>query len=55
MYWSFLDNYEWAEGFEPRFGLVEVDYKTGERKVRKSAYFYKEVISWQEKEKMEYQ
>ncbi len=44
MYWSFLDNYEWAEGFGPRFGLVEVDYKTGERKVRNSAYFYKEVI-----------
>ncbi len=44
MYWSFLDNYEWAEGFEPRFGIVEVDYKTGERKVRPSGYFYKEII-----------
>jgi len=44
IYWSFLDNYEWAEGFEPRFGLIEVDYKTGERKIRNSAYFYKEII-----------
>ncbi len=44
VYWSFLDNYEWAEGFGPRFGLVEVDYQTGDRKVRKSAYFYKEII-----------
>jgi beta-glucosidase len=39
-----LDNYEWTEGFEPRFGLVEVDYLTGNRKVRNSAYFYKEMI-----------
>ncbi len=44
MYWSLLDNYEWAEGFQPRFGIVEVDYETGERRVRKSAWFYKELI-----------
>ncbi len=44
MYWSFLDNYEWAYGFEPRFGIVEVDYETGKRKVKPSGYFYKEII-----------
>ena len=44
LYWSLLDNYEWAEGFEPRFGLVEVDYRTGERIIRKSALFYREII-----------
>ena len=44
LYWSLLDNYEWAEGFEPRFGLVEVDYRTGERTIRKSALFYREII-----------
>jgi beta-glucosidase/6-phospho-beta-glucosidase/beta-galactosidase len=43
MYWSLLDNYEWALGFEKRFGLVEIDYKTQERKIRPSAYVYKEI------------
>jgi beta-glucosidase len=39
-HWSLLDNFEWAEGYEPRFGLVEVDYRTGERRPRKSAALY---------------
>ncbi len=43
MYWSLLDNYEWALGFEKRFGLVEIDYRTLERKIRPSAYVYKEI------------
>jgi len=37
LYWSFLDNFEWAHGFEPRFGIVEVDFKTQARKIRESA------------------
>ncbi len=41
MYWSLLDNYEWASGFGPRFGLVEIDYSTQERRIRESAYVYK--------------
>lgn len=44
MYWSLLDNYEWAHGFEKRFGLVEIYYKTLERRIRPSAYVYKEII-----------
>ena len=44
MYWSLLDNYEWALGFEKRFGLVEIDYETLERKIRPSAYVYKDII-----------
>jgi len=44
LYWSLLDNYEWALGFEKRFGLIEVNYVTLERKVRSSAYVYKEII-----------
>jgi beta-glucosidase len=41
--WSLLDNFEWAEGFGPRFGIVEVDYATQERRVRDSARQYAEV------------
>ena len=36
-YWSLVDNFEWAEGFKPRFGVVEVDYGTQTRRVRPSA------------------
>lgn len=43
LYWSLLDNYEWALGFAKRFGLVEVNYETLERKIRPSAYVYKEI------------
>ncbi len=43
-HWSFLDNYEWLYGFAPRFGLVEIDYKTLERKPRKSFYAYQKII-----------
>ncbi len=43
-YWSFLDNFEWAEGYGPRFGLVHIDYETQKRTMKQSAYFYKEVI-----------
>jgi beta-glucosidase/6-phospho-beta-glucosidase/beta-galactosidase len=44
MYWSLLDNYEWAFGFEKRFGLVEINFDTLERTIRPSAYAYKEII-----------
>ena len=37
LYWSLLDNFEWDKGFAPRFGLIEVDYSTYQRKVRESA------------------
>ncbi len=43
MYWSLLDNYEWALGFEKRFGLVEIDYKTLKRTIRPSAHVYKRI------------
>lgn len=42
-YWSLLDNFEWARGFEPKFGLCEVNRKTFERKARPSAKVYAEI------------
>ncbi len=47
LYWSLLDNFEWEKGYWPRFGLVEIDYKTKRRNVRKSAFIYRDIIdSW---------
>jgi beta-glucosidase len=43
MYWSLLDNYEWAHGFAKRFGLVAINYETQERTIRPSAYVYKKI------------
>jgi beta-glucosidase len=42
--WSFLDNFEWAEGYSKRFGLVHVDYETQERIPKESARWYREVV-----------
>lgn len=43
-YWSLIDNFEWHRGFKPRFGLVEIDYKTLERHIRPSALVYSDII-----------
>lgn len=51
IHWSLLDNFEWAEGFWPRFGLVEVNYKTQQRKPRESAKWYAHFIQSQQKTK----
>ena len=42
--WALLDNFEWAEGYDPHFGLVYVDYATQERIVKDSAWEYKKII-----------
>jgi beta-glucosidase len=43
--WSFLDNFEWAEGFDKRFGLVFTDYRTQERIPKASAYWYRDLVA----------
>jgi len=43
LHWSLLDNFEWDEGFWPRFGLVRVDYKTLKREICPSAYEYAKI------------
>ena len=42
--WSLLDNFEWAHGYSPRFGLIHVDYATQQRTIKASGRFYAEVI-----------
>ena len=42
--WSFLDNFEWAEGYQKRFGLVYIDYGTQRRIPKASAAYYAKVI-----------
>jgi len=42
-HWSLIDNFEWAEGFKPRFGLYEVNFGTYERVARNSAIFYADI------------
>lgn len=44
MHWALLDNFEWAFGKWPRFGLIEVNYQTFKRTPRKSALWYAKVI-----------
>lgn len=42
-YWSLIDNFEWAAGFSPRFGLYHVDYDTGARSPRGSVDVYRDI------------
>ncbi|QNK62248.1 beta-glucosidase [Pedobacter sp. PAMC26386] len=44
MAWTLLDNFEWAEGFNARFGLVHNDFKTQQRTIKSSGYWWQEFL-----------
>lgn len=43
--WSLTDNFEWAEGYHPRFGLIHVDYATQERIIKQSGLWYRDFLA----------
>lgn len=43
-HWSFADNFEWALGYTPRFGLVYIDYNTLQRTVKESGHWFQQMI-----------
>ena len=43
--WTFLDNFEWAEGYRPRFGLVYVDFRTQQRIVKASGRWFQKMLT----------
>jgi beta-glucosidase len=43
--WTIMDNFEWAEGFDPRFGLVHVDWETQKRTVKNSGRWFQEFLA----------
>ena len=44
-YWSVMDNFEWVEGYEPRYGLIYIDYKDQRRILKDSAFYYRDIIT----------
>jgi beta-glucosidase len=42
--WSLLDNFEWAEAYSKRFGIVQVDFDTQQRTPKRSGLWYRELI-----------
>ena len=43
--WTLIDNFEWAEGFDQRFGIIDVDHETQKRTIKDSGYWYRDLIA----------
>jgi beta-glucosidase len=43
--WTLIDNFEWAEGFAQRFGIIDVDHDTQKRTIKDSGFWYRDLIA----------
>jgi beta-glucosidase len=43
--WTLMDNFEWAEGYHPRFGLVHIDFETQQRTMKDSGRWFKQFLA----------
>ena len=50
--WTFTDNFEWAEGYYPRFGLVHIDFKTLKRTIKASGKWYRDFLGKKEQKEV---
>jgi len=53
--WSLLDNFEWSEGYAPRFGIIHVNYKNQKRTIKNSGYWYSNFIKQYKQEEKQKQ
>lgn len=53
--WSIMDNFEFAQGFKQRFGIIHIDFETQKRTLKDSAYWYKKVIATEGQSLKDYQ